>query len=95
MKQRLSKQLLQKYQQGNCSAEEIALVESWYNELSRKNNDKNIPELDLAAEDRYFQQHIFGSELRAKSHRSAYLKVAASIVFFLLAGAVLYFFSQP
>lgn len=94
MKQRLSKQLLQRYQQGMCSAEEIALVESWYNQLSRKNNERDIPELDLAAEDRYFQQHIFGPELRATRHQKAYLKVAASIVFFLMAGAALYFFSQ-
>jgi len=94
MKQRLSKQLLQKYQRGMCSAEEIAFVESWYNQLSRKNNEKEIPELDLAAEDRYFQQHIFGPELRANRHRKAYLKVAASIVFFLMAGAAIYFFSE-
>jgi len=93
MKQRLSKQLLQKYQQGMCSAEEIAFVESWYNQLSKTNNAKDIPELDLAAEDRYFQQHIFGPELRANRHRRAYLKVAASIVFFLMAGAAMYFFS--
>ena len=93
MKQRISKQLLQKYQQGTCSAEEIALVESWYNQLSKTNNEKDIPELDLAAEDRHFQQHIFGSELQAKRQRSAYLKVAASMVFFLMAGAALYFFS--
>ncbi|MDR2276026.1 MAG: FecR domain-containing protein [Sphingobacterium sp.] len=94
MKQRISKQLLQKYQQGMCSAEEIVLVESWYNQLSKTNNEKDIPELDLAAEDRYFQQHIFGTELRANRQRRAYLKVAASIVFFLMAGAALYFFSQ-
>lgn len=93
MKQRISKQLLQKYQQGTCSAEEIALVESWYNQLSKTNNEKDIPELDLAAEDRHFQQHIFGSELQANRQRSAYLKVAASMVFFLMAGAALYFFS--
>ncbi|WP_294186592.1 FecR family protein [uncultured Sphingobacterium sp.] len=93
MKQRISKQLLQKYQQGTCSAEEIALVESWYNQLSKTNNEKDIPELDLAAEDRHFQQHIFGPALQAKRQRSAYLKVAASMVFFLMAGAALYFFS--
>ena len=89
----LSKQLLQKYQQGMCSAEEKAYVESWYNQLSKTNNTKDIPELDLAAEDRYFQQHIFGPELRAHRHRRAYMKVAASIVFFLMAGAAIYFFS--
>ncbi len=94
MKQRLSKQLLQRYQQGMCSAEENAFVESWYNQLSRKNNEKDIPELDLAAEDRYFQQHIFGPELRSRRQKSAYLKVAASIVFFLMAGAAVYFFSE-
>ncbi|WP_367209169.1 FecR family protein [Sphingobacterium sp. R2] len=93
MKQRISKQLLQKYQQGTCSAEEIALVESWYNQLSKTNNEKDIPELDLAAEDRHFQQHIFGPALQANRQRSAYLKVAASMVFFLMAGAALYFFS--
>lgn len=93
MKQRISKQVLQKYQQGTCSAEEIALVESWYNQLSRQNNAKDIPELDLAAEDQFFQQHIFGPEWRAKRHKKAYLKVAASMVFFLMAGAAIYFFS--
>ncbi|ULT25711.1 hypothetical protein KUH03_01535 [Sphingobacterium sp. E70] len=45
---------------GMCSAEEMAYVESWYNQLSKTNNAKDIPELDLAAEDRYFQQHILG-----------------------------------
>ncbi len=94
MKPPLSKQLLQKYQQGMCSAEEKAFVESWYNQLSRTNNRKDIPELDLAAEDRYFQEHIFGPELRAHRRRRAYRKIAASIVFFLMAGAAMYFFSQ-
>jgi hypothetical protein len=94
MKPPLSKQLLQKYQQGLCNAEEMALVESWYNQLSKKNNEKDVPELDLAAEDRFFHQHIFGPEVRANRHRSAYLKVAASLLFFLIAGAALYFFSQ-
>lgn len=94
MKSPLSKQLLQKYQQGMCSAEEKAFVESWYNQLSRTNNRKDIPELDLAAEDRYFQEHIFGLELWAHRRRRAYRKIAASIVFFLMAGAAMYFFSQ-
>lgn len=94
MKPPLSKQLLQKYQQGMCSAEEKAFVESWYNQLSRTNNRKDIPELDLAAEDRYFQEHIFGLELWAHRRRRAYRKIAASIVFFLMAGAAMYFFSQ-
>ncbi|WP_293936163.1 FecR family protein [Sphingobacterium sp. UBA5996] len=93
MKPRLTKQLLERYQQGMCSTEENALVESWYNQLSRQNNAKDIPELDLAAEDQFFQQHIFGPEWRAKRQRSAYLKVAASMVFFLMAGAAIYFFS--
>lgn len=93
MKPRLSKQLLQKYQQGRCSAEERAFVESWYNQLSKTTNEKDIPELDLAAEDRYFQQHIFAPESRANRLRGAYLKVAASMVFFLMAGAAMYFFS--
>jgi len=94
MKHRLSKQLLQKYQQGICSAEEKAFVESWYNQLSLKNNEKEIPELDLATEDAYFQQHIFAPEWRAHRQKNAYLKVAASIVFFLLAGVAIYFLSE-
>ncbi|WP_333863576.1 FecR family protein [Sphingobacterium sp.] len=94
MKHRLSKQLLQKYQQGICSAEEKAFVESWYNQLSLKNNEKEVPELDLATEDGYFQQHIFAPEWRAHRQKNAYLKVAASIVFFLLAGVAIYFFSE-
>lgn len=95
MKPPLSKQLLQRYQQGLCNAEETALVESWYNQLSKTNNEKNITELDLAAEDRHFQQHIFGAVLRGHRQRRAYLKVAASLVFFLMAGAAIYFFSKP
>lgn len=95
MKPPLSKQLLQRYQQGLCNAEEMALVESWYNQLSKINNEKDIPELDLAAEDRYFQQHIFGPVLRGHRQRRAYLKVAASLVFFLMAGVAIYFFSKP
>lgn len=95
MKTPLSRSLLQKYQQGLCSPEETALVESWYNQLSKANNAKEIPELDLAAEDRYLRQTLFGDELRAAQRKRAYLKVAASIALFLTAGLAIYFFSGP
>ncbi|PUV25187.1 FecR family protein [Sphingobacterium athyrii] len=95
MKKPLSRSLLQKYQQGLCSPEETALVESWYNQLSKANNAKEIPELDLAAEDRYFRQTLFGDELLAGQRKRAYLKVAASIALFITAGLAIYFFSGP
>ncbi|WP_104381818.1 FecR family protein [Sphingobacterium sp. HMA12] len=91
MKQLVTKQLLLKYKQGLCSAEEIALVESWYNALSKENNNKEIPELNLTVEDLHFQNTLFATESAAKRRKRAYLKVAASIVVLLTAGLAIYF----
>lgn len=37
MKNDASKDLLLKYEQGNCSPEEVRLVEEWYNEITKEN----------------------------------------------------------
>jgi len=48
MENQRSKQLLQKYLNGQCTPEEQALVESWYYEISGKQKDK-LPESDYLA----------------------------------------------
>jgi hypothetical protein len=66
MQVNVSKNLLIKYCENECSNEEIALVESWYLALSRQNKDVEITMEDLEETKKMLDATLF-SKLNTSS----------------------------
>lgn len=79
--------LLEKYAAGQCSPEEIKLVEDWYDNISTGEEQPRFPEPE-------YEEQLW-NKVRPRTgspkSRSSWLKIAASIAFFLSVSAALYF----
>lgn len=85
-----AKDLLKKYAEGNCSPEERALVETYYNQF-QASSGKELPEQELAEN----LQHIWAKLSPAKSLRPFKLWYAISAAVILMVCSVgLYFYIQ-
>jgi transmembrane sensor len=83
--------LLEKYNEGLCTTEERAAVETWYNAYAIKNNTEAIDE-DLEQEMSVIWQNIRGNKAQVSSVRSNFshwFAIAATIVV-LLTGLLLF-----
>lgn len=79
--------LLEKYAAGQCSPEEIKLVEDWYDNISTGEEQPGFPEPEFEEQLWNKVKPLTGSP----KSRSSWLKIAASIAFFLSVSAALYF----
>lgn len=90
MQQQSLKQLLEKYHQGNCTPDELALLESWYMQLNEDVREPlSEPELDEA------RQKVWAALDAETAPGKTYkmwpkLAAAASILLFLSFGAYLF-----
>ncbi|SHF69638.1 FecR family protein [Pedobacter caeni] len=85
--------LLKKYEEGNCTPEEEAIIESWYNQQARKNNINPIQE-DLS-ETKDLMWEMIGQQLPAPKRMSiAYWRIAAAAVILMVVGAGFYFYTS-
>lgn len=85
--------LLKKYEEGNCTPEEEAIIESWYNQQARKNNIKPIQE-DLS-ETKDLMWEMIGQQVPAPKRMSiAYWRIAAAAAILMVVGAGFYFYTS-
>lgn len=89
MKPEVFSALLEKYERGNCTPEEKAVVEKWYNSLPH--GDDAISE---EAGERMWANISARNNLAKGSNVNWLSGIAACIVLFLLAGAALLFYNQ-
>ncbi|UKJ06961.1 FecR family protein [Solitalea lacus] len=85
-------QLLEKYKMGQCTAEEVALLESWYLELSQKPSTLSQTEVEDAEKEMWdnLKQHIEPKTVRLWPR----IAIAASLAFAIAFGGYLYLSNQ-
>ena len=86
-----AKEILEKYREGNCSEEELALLESWYLSEEIVPIDFTIEELDNVKRTVWAKLHIQGNKKNFKLWHS-YEKIAAAAVILICLSFSIYFY---
>ncbi|RQO72176.1 hypothetical protein DBR43_13250 [Pedobacter sp. KBW06] len=85
--------LLKKYEEGNCTPEEEAVIESWYNQQARKNKINPIQE--ELSETKELMWEMIGQQVPApKSRFIVYRRIAAAAAILMVIGAGIYFYNS-
>ena len=85
--------LLKKYEEGNCTPEEEAIIESWYNQQARKNKINPIQE--ELSETKDLMWEMIGQQVPApKTRFIAYRRIAAAAAILMVIGAGIYFYNS-
>lgn len=83
--------LLKKYEEGHCTPEEEALIESWYNERARKNSMNPIQE-DLSDVKELIWNGIQQDIMPPKRNSRAFIRYVTAAAIFIIAGTATYFY---
>lgn len=83
--------LLKKYEEGQCTPEEEALIESWYNQRAKKNNMNPIQE-DLSEAKELIWKGIQHNVRPSKRISRSFTRYAAAAAIFIIAGIATYFY---
>lgn len=86
------KELLQRYQEGSCSEEENALIESWYLKMMDKSEQNQLSEPNMTGAKHQIWEAIASKRPVRKSSTKRYYPLAAAALVFMILGVVLYFY---
>lgn len=87
------KELLKKYLEGNCSEEEIAVLETWYMQYEKKELDPVSEQVKLEQLQRV-RQSLLRSLPKVQKRHSSIERIAAAAAIILIAGAGLFFYTS-
>ncbi|WP_316842923.1 FecR family protein [Pedobacter gandavensis] len=85
--------LLKKYEEGHCSPEEEALIESWYNQRAKKNSMNPIHE-DLSEAKELIWNGVQQNVRSPKKVARPFIRYAAAATIFIIAGTAAYFYVE-
>lgn len=87
---KITQELLQKYQQNQCTPEEQAAIESWYNDVAKQRARAPLDEESLMAVDVHLRSILKDKliDRRASTQRSMIWKVAAALLVTLTVSSI-------